>query len=143
MMALIFAATAMAEGFTFAVASPVASQEFRFKTAAFVFRTEGCAEPEKAEVSATAEGLVNGMRRTMELKVVPGSKPGVYAVPESWPSEGKWVVNLKGTCAKAAAGALIPMGPRGFIREASKFFPRPANDSEIQKALKETAGGDK
>src|SRR5205809_8116646 len=85
---------AFAEGFTFTLGSPVASQDFQAKAAAFVFRTEGCAEPARSQVSGTAEGLVNGARRTVPLKVMATSKPGVYAVHRRWPAEGEWVVNL-------------------------------------------------
>ncbi|MBZ5617285.1 MAG: hypothetical protein LAQ69_00940 [Acidobacteriia bacterium] len=137
-------ALALAEGFTFKIGSPVASQDFQFKAAAFVFRTEGCAEPAKSQVGGTAEGLVKGARRSVALKVMPTSKPGVYAVYQNWPAEGEWVVNLKGTCAEANAGALVPVGPKGFIRESSKFFPRPATDAEIETSLKAlTQGGNK
>ena len=45
--ALATAALALAGTFTFTIGSPVASQDFRAKTAAFVFRTEGCADPAK------------------------------------------------------------------------------------------------
>jgi hypothetical protein len=130
-----------AEGFTFTIASPVASQEFQMKTAAFVFRTEGCAEPMKAQISATAEGLVKAARRSVVLKVVAGAKPGIYAVFQNWPAQGDWVVNLKGTCANASAGAVVPIGPKGFIRESSKFYPRPATDAEIETSLKALAQG--
>jgi hypothetical protein len=134
----------LAEGFTFNIGGPVASQEFQMKTAAFVFRTQGCAEPAKAQISGTAEGLVKGARRSVILKVAAASKPGVYAVFQNWPAEGDWVVNLKGTCADASAGAVIPIGPKGFIRERSKFFPRPATDAEIGASLKAlTQGGNK
>ena len=47
-----------AEGFSFTIGSPVASQDFQMKSAAFVFRTEGCAEPAKSQITGTAEGLV-------------------------------------------------------------------------------------
>jgi hypothetical protein len=136
---------ALAEGFTFTIGSPVASQDYQFKTAAFVFRTEGCAEPVKAQIGGTAEGLVKGARRSVALKVMPASsKPGVYAVYQNWPAEGEWVVNLKGTCGNASAGAVVPVGPKGFIRESSKFFPRPATDAEIETSLKAlTQGGNK
>ena len=127
----------MAEGFTFTIGGPVASQEFQMKSAAFVFRTEGCAEPAKAQIGGTAEGLVKGARRSVVLKLASGTKPGVYAVYENWPAEGDWVVNLKGVCANASAGAVVPIGPKGFIRESSKFFPRPATDAEVETALKE------
>ena len=51
---------ALAEAFSFEIASPVAAQDFRFKSAAFVFRTTGCPEPAKAEITATGEGLAGG-----------------------------------------------------------------------------------
>src|ERR1700691_6219130 len=85
-------------GFSFTIGNPVASQDFHFKTAAFVFRTESCADPSKAQISATAEGVVKGARQSVPLKVMPASKPGVYAVNQSWPAEGDWVVSLRGTC---------------------------------------------
>src|SRR5690348_3584958 len=94
---LTISMAAFGEGFTFTLGSPVAAQDFHWKMAAFVFRTEGCAEPQKPELSATAEGLVAGQRRSVAIKVAAG-KPGIYAIPQSWPDEGKWVVNLKGTC---------------------------------------------
>jgi hypothetical protein len=137
-------ALALAEGFTFTIGNPVASQDFQAKAAAFVFRTEGCAEPAKSQIAGSAEGMVKEARRSVALKVIATSKPGVYAVYQNWPSEGHWVVNLKGTCAGSSAGAIIPIGPKGFVRESSKFFPRPATGAEIDTSLKTlTQGGDK
>ena len=138
------AALALAQGFTFTIGNPVASQDFRAKGAVFVFRVEGCADAAKAQISATSEGLVNGARRSVTLKLAPISKPGVYAVYQNWPAEGAWVVTLKGTCADANAGAIIPIGPKGFSRESAKFFPRPATDTEIDSSLRAlTQGGNK
>lgn len=135
------AALAYPQGFTFSIGSPVASQDVRAKTAAFVFRTEGCADAAKAQIGGTAEGVVKGSRRSVPLNVMEMSKPGVYAVYRNWPAEGDWLVNLKGTCANETAGAIIPVGPKGFIRESSKFFPRPATDAEIDASLKALAPG--
>jgi hypothetical protein len=119
----------------------VASQDFQLKAAAFVFRTEGCSDPAKLAVSATAEGVVKGERRSVVLRVFTGTKPGVYAVSQSWPSEGFWVVNLKGTCGNLSAGAIVRFGPHGFIRGSAKFFPRPAAGSEIETSLEALARG--
>jgi len=142
--ACALAVLALAEGFTFNLASPVASQDFHAKTAAFVFRTQGCAEPAKAQISGTAEGIVNGVHKSVALKIVSMSKPGVYAVYREWPAEGEWLVNLKGTCSDASAGAIVPIGPKGFIRESSKILQHPATEAEIDAALKAlTAGGGK
>ena len=121
------AVLAAAQSFTFTIGSPVAAPGAMTKNALFVFRTDGCADPAKAQVSGSAEGLVNGERRSVPLSLRPATQPGVYAVPRNWPPEGQWVVNLKGTCDGAAAGAIVPVGPNGFIRESSKFFPRPAD----------------
>jgi hypothetical protein len=137
-------ALALGEGFTFTIGNPVASQDYQVKGAAFVFRTEGCAESVKPQIGGTAEGLVKRARSSVPLKVVATSKPGVYAVYQNWPAEGEWVVNLKGTCAGASAGALVPIGPKGFVRESSRFFPRPATDAEIDASLKaRTQGGNR
>jgi hypothetical protein len=135
------AVLALADGFTFTLGSPVAAEDFRAKGATFVFRTEGCAEPAKSQINGTAEGNVKGARRSVALKVAALSKPGVYAVYQNWPAEGEWVVNLKGTCGEANAGAVVPIGPKGFIRESSKFFPRPATDAEIETSLKALVPG--
>jgi hypothetical protein len=133
---------ALAAGFTFTIGNPVASQDFRSKSAAFVFRTEGCADSVKPQIGGTAEGIVNGVRRSMALNVVETPKPGVYAVGQNWPAEGAWVVALKGSCAEANAGAIVPIGPHGFIRESAKFYARPATKAEIEQSLKALAKGD-
>lgn len=127
---------ALPGGFTFNIGSPVAAQDFVAKSAAFAFRTEGCAEPAKAQIGGTAEGLVKGDRKSVALKIGAMSKPGVYAVFQNWPAEGAWVVNLRGTCAGENAGAIVPVGPKGFMRESAKFFPRAATGEEIDAALK-------
>ena len=136
------AADAMAGGFSFTIGSPVASEDFQLKAAAFVFRTEGCTDARKLAVSATAEGVVNGERRSVALRVFTGTKAGVYAVSQSWPADGRWVVNLNGTCANLSAGAIVPFTSKGFLRDSAKFFPRPATRGEIETSLEAlTVGG--
>ena len=116
--AVVVGGIALAEGFTFTIGSPVASQDFQAKGAAFVLRTEGCADPPKLQVGGSAEGMVKEARRSVPLRVIATSKPGVYAVYQTWPAEGHWVVNLKGTCASSrscsgkrwcARGGLAPV----------------------------------
>src|ERR1700733_8171431 len=84
----VLATSALADGFSFEIGSPVASQDFRTKTSAFVFRTQGCADPAKARIEGSAEGVVNGMRRSVVLKMTALNRPGVYAVEQNWPREG-------------------------------------------------------
>jgi hypothetical protein len=125
-----------AQAFRFEVGSPVASQDFRLKMAAFVFRTTGCPEPGKVEVSATGEGLVGTERRSVAMDVKASStKPGVYAVQRQWDT-GQWVVILKGSCGEAKAGAIVLVGPSGFARDASKFYTHTPTAAEVDAVLK-------
>ncbi|HEY3823872.1 MAG TPA: hypothetical protein VGL82_04910 [Bryobacteraceae bacterium] len=135
------AASVFAAGFTFNIGGAIASGDFATKSAAFVFRTEGCADPAKPQISGTAEGLVDGVRRSMALKLKESSRPGVFAVIQNWPDEGRWIVVLKGACADANAGAIVPIGPTGFIRDSAKFLPRPATRAEIDASLKALVQG--
>jgi hypothetical protein len=132
----VLAALAFAEGLTFTIGSPVAAQDFHVKAAVFVFRADGCADPAKLQVGGAAEGLVRGARQSVVLKIVATSKPGVYAIYQTWPPEGAWVVSLKGTCAGSSAGAIIPVGPKGFVRESSKFFDHAPAAAEVEASLK-------
>jgi hypothetical protein len=146
-------ASAFAADFTLAIGSPVAAsfpatdnsptQGRKVKDAAFAVRTENCADPAKAQITGTAEGLVNGVRQSVALRLISASGPGVYLVSREWPSQGVWVVNLSGVCAGAKAGALVPIGPNGYLRESSKFFPRSTTEAEIEASLKSLAGGAK
>ena len=135
-MFLICAGWASAAGFGLAVGSPVAANAPAVKSAQFVVRAEKCAEPAKVQISGTAEGLVNSSRRSVALQLRALPTPGVFAIFQQWPEGGKWVVSLTASCLTETAGAIIPVGPKGFIREASKFFPRSAKPAEVEEALK-------
>ncbi|HWB82885.1 MAG TPA: hypothetical protein VG675_02010 [Bryobacteraceae bacterium] len=129
------AAFAQAQTFTFEIAGPVAAHDFRVKSAVFVFRTIGCPEPAKSEIAATGEGLVDGNRRSMVLRAVATSKPGVYGILRQW-GEGKWAVILNGSCGDAHASAIVPIGHSGFVREASRFYTHAPTAAEIEAVMK-------
>jgi hypothetical protein len=129
-------ALASAQTLTFEIGRPVAAQDFRFKSAAFVFRASGCPDGAKLEVTAAEEGIVNNDRRSMPLTVRESTTSrGVYAVPGTQ-SAGHWVIVLKGACGSLQAGAIVPLGLSGFVRDASKFYSRPPTPAEIEAALK-------
>ena len=115
--------------FMFPAATGDAPQQFK-TTFTFQELTGGVDGSGKAKAGATVRSI------TTDRVSVVVDDAGIYAVFLGWPAEGDWIVNLKGTCADAKAGALVPIGPKGFIREASKFFPRPATDAEIETSLK-------
>ena len=51
-------------------------------------------------------------------------------------ASGNPVVNLTANCKEMTAGAIVPIGPQGFLRDPSKFFPRQATPAEIDEVLK-------
>ena len=145
---IALAASAFAGDFKLAIGNPIAAsfpgtdapRASKVKDAVFALRTESCADPAKAQIAATAEGLVNGMRQSLTLRLLPGGSPGVYLVSHEWPAQGAWVISLNGSCDGAKAGALVPIGAQGYLRESSKFFPRSTTEAEIVAALKSLTG---
>src|SRR5215216_5001842 len=43
-----------------------------------------------ADLSGSAEGLVNGTRRTIPLRFDTTGRPGIFALRRQWPTEGTW-----------------------------------------------------
>ena len=79
------------------IGNPQANPEALAKHAVLVARMSACKSPEKTTVTATAEGVVDGTRRSIPLKIVPLSTAGTYAVTREWPAEGTWTVKLIAT----------------------------------------------
>jgi hypothetical protein len=124
-----------AEEFRLTVGPPVAGNAPQSKMSLFVVRVDGCPNPAAAGIEATAEGLVSGVRQSRPITLIALPTPGVFAINRGgWP-DGVWVVNLVGRYEGLRAGAIVPIGPQGFLREPSKFFPRPATATEIDAAL--------
>lgn len=75
-------------------------------------------------VSGTAEGLVDGQRRTIELDVRSTSRAGVFAVQANWPDEGHWVLKLSTNPDDDMPVTLVAeLGPDGGLGEEA-FFGR-------------------
>lgn len=73
-------------------------------------------------VSGSAEGLVNGARRTISLEFKATSRPGVYALQKQWPNEGVWTLVLavrQGDGPGNLAQAAVELGPRGEIAQVT------------------------
>ena len=56
--------------------------------AAFVVRTYRHSQPEATPLTGTAEGVVDGERRSVALTFRTTGQPGVFAVDQSWPETG-------------------------------------------------------
>jgi hypothetical protein len=144
--ALLIAASATtggAQDFVLQVGPPIAGKTQPAKSSLLVVRPAGCADPASARISATAEGLVGGTRRSVPLTLAALSTPGVHAVPKEWPKGGVWIVSLVGTCAGKTAGAIVSVGSSfDYRRDAVKLLAHRATAAEIDASLKAlTPGG--
>src|SRR5260370_933178 len=95
LLALASAAGVFAGGFQLAVEAPDAGNA-SMKDAALIVRTFGCHQPADANVTVTAEGIVDGRRQSAPVDLKADAK-GVYSIHQQWPEEGKWVLVLTGT----------------------------------------------
>ena len=73
-------------------------------------------------VSGTAEGLVKGERRTVNLEFRATSRPGVYALHRQWDSTGVWTLVLgvrQGDGDGNTAMAAVELGANGAVASVS------------------------
>ena len=117
---LASASTAMAGGFGLSVETPGSSVEPQLKDVVLIVRTYGCHQPADAKLSATAEGIVNGARKSvaLELRSI-GS--GVYGIKQQWPSEGTWVLALTGSYNSMNGSVLVELGPNGKVLPGTRL----------------------
>jgi hypothetical protein len=76
------------------IGDPAANPEALSKHAVLVARTTACHSPEKTLLTATAEGVIDGQRRTIPLNLIPLSPAGSFAVTHQWPSAGIWAIKI-------------------------------------------------
>jgi len=77
------------------IESPVNPFDPAARGAAFlvhaVFR-EG--QTQLSDLSGTAEGIVDGSRRSITLRFDTTGRPGVFAVRRQWPTDGTWLLRI-------------------------------------------------
>src|SRR6266508_1949900 len=96
----VLAGQLLAGGFYLQLGNPEASTEARKANAVLTIKATGCADPASAQLTATAIGIVNGQRQTIPLQITRLSQPGMFALTQQWPKEGKWVIELVGKAIK-------------------------------------------
>ena len=103
--------------------------------------------PAGLPVSGTAEGLVNGRRRSVRLEFAPTARAGVYALHKQWPSDGAWALVISVAQGKGdlAATALVQIAENGQVgsvtvpttRQDGWDIPRGVTAAEVEAALRE------
>jgi hypothetical protein len=95
--------------------------------------------PSISDVNGSAEGIVNGARRSIALKLDPTSRAGVFAVRKQWPSEGTWLLRIS----LASTTALVTLDASGRVTGVNipatfadgRPIPRPVAAREIDSTL--------
>jgi hypothetical protein len=125
----------LAGGFFLQVGNPEANAEARKMGAAVVIKAVGCHDPANAKVTATAIGVVNGQRRTIQLEVKALREAGEYALTQQWPKEGKWVIQVVGKNDEQFTNTLIGAGPDGVDRMHVKLNMKAFASSDVDSML--------
>ena len=134
----ILAAPLWAGSMWLEVGNPAASAEATAKQPVLVARITACHAPEKTALTATAEGLTDGGRQSIPLKVIPLSKPDSFAVTREWPQAGEWVVKIVATNPEFknyATSVLVPVGSGSFNWAAVKHYAHAPTTAEVDAAL--------
>jgi hypothetical protein len=117
---LAVASPALAGGFQISVETPAGSTDPQLKGVVLIARTFGCHQPADAKLSASAEGFVDGSRKSLPLELRSiGS--GVYAIKQEWPSEGTWVLTLTGAYNGMTSSVLVELGPHGTVLPGTRL----------------------
>lgn len=85
-----------------------------------------------SDLTGSAEGLVDGARRSVALRFSPTGKPGVYAVRRQWPSGGTWVLRIT---LLSHTTALVTLGPSGDVAAVSVPTRTESDGMKIPRAV--------
>lgn len=92
-----------------------------------------------SDLSGSAEGMVNGVRRSVPLKFDTTGRPNVYGLRRQWPSEGTWVLRIS----LRTTTAIVTLDRDGAVAAVSvptelshgTAVPRAVGGKEIDSAL--------
>jgi hypothetical protein len=138
--AALFSASAVAGALTLQVDDVRSNSEAMAKKAVVAAHITACRSPEKTSVSASAEGIVNGTRQTIPLRVIHLSEPGAFAVAHEWPREGVWTVKMIATnpdYKDYATAIVVPVRQDTASAQTAKVFYHAPSAEEINSVLKQ------
>jgi hypothetical protein len=101
-------------------------------------------------IEGTAEGIVNGERRSIKLKFTETARTGVYGLSRQWATEGVWTLVIKmsrGDHGSDGATAVVELGPNGEIasvrvptrKQGEWTIPTDVSMSDIDRDLRARA----
>jgi len=104
------------------------------------------AQPIAYPLEGTAEGIVNGERRSIKLKFTQTARPAVYGLSRQWPTEGVWTLVIKTSTGDhtSEATAVVELGADGEIasvrvptrRQGEWTIPTDVSMDDVVRALR-------
>jgi hypothetical protein len=123
--------------FSIEFGNPDATSDPNAKGALTLVRATGCHDPAKASFVATAEGKVDGKRKSIPLEMAKLATPGLYAIKGDVPADGKWVIVVAANWDGNFAGStILPVSSKGVERYSGKTVHNKLAPSDISEALK-------
>lgn len=97
-----------------------------------------------SDVSGSAEGIVDGIRRTIPLRFDSTGQPSVFALRRQWPTEGAWLVRISVRSTTAIvtldhAGDVAAVRVPTALSNGGDRLPRAVAAKEIDSTLAEVA----
>lgn len=89
-------------------------------------------------MSATAEGVLDGVRQSIPLKVISLSAAGTFAVTHDWPERGSWAIKLVATNPEYkdyATGIVVPVQNESVQLSAAKHYFHAPTNAEVSLAI--------
>jgi hypothetical protein len=99
-------------------------------------------------VTGTAEGIVNGERRSIKLEFSETSRDGVFALKRSWPTDGTWTLVITAHSGpEDDASAVVDLGPDGAVaavrvptmQRGAWTVPAPVSLADVDASLRARA----
>ncbi len=127
---------------------PANPHDQRTRDAVLVVNTFHHGTPSAMPLRGTAEGIVGGERRTVQLRFGPTERAASFALTRQWPQEGRWVLNISlapSETGKVEASALVVLGADGTPsrvtvptrRDGPWSVPRAVTGDEVLAALRD------
>jgi hypothetical protein len=99
--------------------------------------------PEMSSLTGSAEGLVNGVRKSVAIRFDATNRPGTFAVRKQWDGDGAWLVRVS----LLTTTAIVTFDRNGDVASArvpalpgsGTLLPRPVAPREIDSVLAELA----
>jgi hypothetical protein len=84
-----------------------------------------------SDVTGSAEGIVNGARKSIPLRFENTDRPNIYALRPQWPAEGRWVLRI----ALRSTTALVAVDASGRVASIEVPTERNGNGDVVPRAV--------